>query len=269
MMRRNAIVIMLGGWMLLALAGPWLAPQSMRAQNRAAVLEAPSAQHWLGTDEFGRDEMARLLMASGLTTMLALAMALPALALAVALGVGAAMTPAAQPLARSAGEIARSLPWIFVLVAVRALLPLDAGPWLTGACLAGLFAVASWPVAAWTLQGAARGLMQQDFVRAASGLGENRRQLLLRHLWPHLRGLIATYFALLLAGAIGAEVGLELVGLGLPQPWPTWGNMLLPLADYTIATRCWWLYAPLLLIVPVLLALTLAAGHQEPASQLG
>jgi len=257
-------------WVLLAVIGPWAAPISFRAQDRGHAIAPPSAEHFMGTDEFGRDVYSRLLLATGLTSLLAVAMTLPALCLALLVGMGSAFSPTLAGLGRGAGEIARSLPWIFVLVAVRAALPLDASAMVIALVLVALFSVAAWPVAAWAFQGAARGLMEQDFVQASVALGATRFHVMRRHLWPNMRGLAGTYFALLLAAAIGAEVSLELVGLGLPQPWPTWGNMLDPLRDVTIATRCWWLFAPLLVLVPVLLGLTLAAhGSHDQSGQGG
>lgn len=250
-------------WAALALVGPWLAPMSFRHQDRNAALVAPQAKHWLGTDEFGRDVASRLLVADGLSTALALAMALPALLLAAGIGMAAALSPPWAAASRQLGEICRSLPWIFVLVAVRAALPLDASALTVALALVVLFSAAAWPVASFAFHGAARDLVHRDFVHAAVTLGANRRQLLVRHLWPNLRSLTATYFALLVAAAIGAEVSLELVGLGLPQPWPTWGNMLDPLRDYTIATRCWWLYVPLVVLVPLLWALSEAGRTQS------
>lgn len=255
-------------WLVIAAVGPWIAPSSFRAQDRTEALAPPGTEraagggrHWLGTDEYGRDEWSRLLVANGLTTLLGIAMATPALLLAAGVGLASALSPGAAEAGRIGGEIGRSLPWIFVLVAVRAALPLDAGLGAIALALVVLFAVAAWPVASWAIYGAARDLVQRDFVRAAEGFGATRWHILRRHLWPNLRGLLATYFALLVAAAIGAEVSLELVGLGLPQPWPTWGNMLEPLRNYTVATACWWLYTPLIAVVAVLLGLTLAAGN--------
>ncbi|HXE31956.1 MAG TPA: ABC transporter permease subunit [Terriglobales bacterium] len=263
MTRRRWMVGGFAVWLSLVVLGPWLAPTSYRIQDRDATLEAPTPGHRLGTDEFGRDEASRLLWASTLSSLLGLAMATPALGIAVGVGLGMAVWPATMDWGRAAGEVCRGLPWIFVLVAVRAALPLNAGAGSVAAALVILFAAAAWPVAAWTLYGAARQVMQQDYVQAARGLGASRWHLLRRHVWPNLRGLAATYFALLVAAAIGAEVSLELVGLGLPQPWPTFGNMLDSLRDYSLATHCWWLYSPLLILVPLLLGLSLAGMERN------
>jgi ABC-type dipeptide/oligopeptide/nickel transport system permease subunit len=115
-------------------------------------------------------------------------------------------------------------------------------------------------------RGAAKELLQRDFLAAARLAGAGPWRLLTRHVWPNLRPLAAVWLALLVAAAALAEVGLAIVGLGLPQPLPTWGNMLAPLKDIFLM-RDWWLYAPLVCLVPLLTCLNLHAGAQARQSR--
>ena len=262
-------------WAGLAVAGPWLATWSWRAQDRQAILEAPSLHrmanpaakpHWLGTDAEGRDIYSRLLDGARYSLLLYLAMAVPPLLLGLGIGVVSALSPPADGVFRWLGEVARSLPWIFVLIAVRAALPLDATPGQLVVALAGLFTLASWPAPAWVFRGATKELLQRDFLTAAKLAGAGPWRLLIRHVWPNLRPLAAVWLALLVAAAALAEVGLAIVGLGLPQPLPTWGNMLAPLKDIFLM-RDWWLYAPLLCLIPLLTCLNLHAGKQARQSR--
>jgi peptide/nickel transport system permease protein len=253
----------------LVLLGGLFAPFDYRDQHRDCILLAPCAHcatsvpgaahgHWLGTDEYGRDELSRLLIATRTSIVLALAMAVLALALALAAALWSAVSPAGDRCLRVCAEVARSLPWIFVLVAVRAALPLNAGRLTLAAALVLLFASAGWAIPAWALRGAARGLMQREFIEAAEVLGASRLHILLRHLWPNLRGLAATYFALLFVAAVLAEISLSLVGLGTPG-LPSWGTQLASLENASLALHAWWLYAPLLVFVPALVVLNLYA----------
>lgn len=262
-------------WAGLAVAGPWLAPWSWRAQDRQAILQAPllhrsaptgEKPHWLGTDPEGRDIFSRLLFGARTSLLLYLSMAVPPLLLSLVIGVASALSPLADGVFRWLGEVARSLPWIFVLVAVRAALPLDATPQQLIVALAGLFTLASWPAPAWVFRGAAKELLQRDFLAAARVAGAGRWRLLVCHLWPNLRPLAAVWLALLVGAAALAEVGLAIVGLGLPQPLPTWGNMLAPLKDMFLM-RDWWLYAPLFCLIPLLTCLNLHAGTQARQSR--
>ena len=278
--RRFWALLAVGLWGLLALLGPALAPYNFARQDRAAILLAPCRHceatlpaggrlqavalgpHWLGTDEYGRDEFSRLLVASRVSLLLSLAMALLALVLALPAALLSAAYASGDGVLRWLGEVTRSLPWIFVLVAVRAALPLDSSRLVVLAALVILFAAGSWAVPAWVLRGAARDLLRRDFVTAARAMGAGRVYILRRHILPNLGPLAATYFALLFAAAATVEVSLSLVGLGVPPPLPSWGNMLLPLKDIALAGQAWWLYCPLLVLVPVVTCLNLYAFAQ-------
>lgn len=273
--RIQLAIVALCLWTGVAIAGPWLATWPWQAQDRQAVLQAPALhprpdahgkRHWLGTDPEGRDVYSRLLDGARYSLLLYLGMAVPPLVLGLGIGLVSALSPAADGLFRWLGEVARSLPWVFVLIAVRAALPLDATTRQLVMALIGLFTLASWPVPAWVFRGAAKDLLQRDFLAAARVTGAGNWRLLICHVWPNLRPLAAVWLALLVAAAALAEVGLAMVGLGLPQPLPTWGNMLAPLKDIFLM-QDWWLYAPLLCLIPLLTCLNLHAGSRARQSR--
>ena len=270
--RRLAAIVTLF-WLLLAAVGPRFAPYSYRAQDRDCVLHPPCRDcgtsdagrqaHWLGTDDLGRDVLSRLLYAIRISLALALAMAGGALAIAVPVGLWSAASRTVDVPGRIAGEVVRGLPWIFVLLALRSALPLNAAPLTLVLLLVGVFAAAAWAVPAWIFRGAARALMQREFVAAAQALGASRRYLLRRHLWPNLQPLVLTYFAFLFIAAALAEVSLAMVGLGIPEPLPSLGNMLAVLRNPALAQHDWWLLTPLAVLVPLLTCLNLYAFSES------
>jgi ABC-type dipeptide/oligopeptide/nickel transport system permease subunit len=272
--RRGTIALVLSG---LALIAPLFAPFDYRDQHRQSLLLPPCVQcpaeagitphaHWLGTDEFGRDELSRLLVATRTSTLLCLAMASIAIGLAVVAAMWSALSSVGDGWLRSLAEVTRSLPWIFVLVAVRAALPLDSGKLTLAAALIVLFAAGGWAIPAWAMRGAARALMQREFIEASEVLGASRLHILRHHLWPNLRGIAATYFALLFVAAALAEMSLSLVGLGIPG-LPTWGTQLASLKNASLAMHAWWLYAPLAVFVPALVVLNLYAFGRSAAAE--
>jgi len=261
-------------WLALATLGPLLAPYSYRAQDRDLILHAPCMRcgmtadgaaraHWLGTDDLGRDVLSRLLLGTRISLALALAMAGGALAIAVPVGLWSAVSPAVDVPGRIAGEVVRGLPWIFVLLAVRSALPLNASPVTLVLALVTIFAAATWAVPAWIFRGTARALMQREFMAAARALGASRRYLIYRHLWPNLQPLVWTYFAFLFIAAALAEVSLSMIGLGIPEPLPSLGNMLAVLRNPSLIQHAWWLLAPLGVLLPLLTCLNLYAFSES------
>jgi ABC-type dipeptide/oligopeptide/nickel transport system permease subunit len=267
-------------WLLVITAASVLLiliqPLGVHEEDRAHVLSPPAAfssaeccgrgWHWLGTDDFGRDELSLLLAASAGSLLLAGAMAGLSILLALAAAMIGAVSRAGDLCLRIAGECSRSLPWIFVLVAVRAALPLDASRGTLALALVLLFTAGAWAIPAWVLRGTAKEIMQRDFVLAARAMGASRWHILRRHVWPHLLPPALTYFSLLYIAAVLAEVSLSLIGLGIPD-LPTWGQLLLPLRDPAIAFHAWWLYSPLAIIVPLLTWMNLRAFHSAGGPQ--
>src|SRR5258708_271158 len=108
---------------------------------------------------------------------------------------------------------------------------------------------------------------ERDFVRAARGFGATDGYLLRRHVLPETSSVILTQEAILVPKFVLAEMTLSFLGLGVPEPVPSWGNLLVSLQQYSVLVSYWWMYVPALAIVPFFLVyLGLASALQQDAS---
>ncbi len=105
---------------------------------------------------------------------------------------------------------------------------------------------------------------ERDFVRAARGFGASDLYLLRRHIFPETSSVLLTQAAILIPQYVLAEMTLSFLGLGVPEPVPSWGNLLSNLQQYSVLVSYWWMYLPALSIVPFFLGyLGLASALQE------
>ena len=105
---------------------------------------------------------------------------------------------------------------------------------------------------------------ERDFVRAARGFGASNFYLLRRHILPEASSVLLTQAAILIPQFVLAEMTLSFLGLGVPEPVPSWGNLLSNLQQYSVLVSYWWMYLPALAMVPFFLGyLGLASALQE------
>jgi peptide/nickel transport system permease protein len=108
---------------------------------------------------------------------------------------------------------------------------------------------------------------ERDFVRAARGFGASDGYLLRRHILPATSSVLLTQAAILVPQFVLAEMTLSFLGLGVPEPLPSWGNLLANLQQYSVLVSYWWMYLPAVAIVPFFLGyLGLASALQEQAN---
>lgn len=203
------------------IAAPWLAPYDPYEQDLRHRLEGPSARHWLGVDELGRDVGSRLLYGARVSIGVGLAVVACSALLGAALGAVAGFTggPLDGILMRTA-DVFLAFPGILLAIAVVAVL----GPALSHLILA-LCAI-GWVGYARLVRAQVLALAERDFVSAALAAGVPRMQVLARHLLPHVAPTLAVQASLGMAGAILAEAGLSFLGLGVPPPNASWGSMI-------------------------------------------
>ncbi len=151
------------------------------------------------------------------------------------------------------------LPAMYVVLSLRAALPLVLPPAQVFALVAGILALVGWPIVARGVRAIVAAERERDYAQAALALGAGRARLLLRHLLPAARGFLAAQAALLVAAFILAEATLSYVGLGFPDPSVSWGVMLQEAANVSAMADAPWTLAPAAGIFLLVLGVNLAA----------
>jgi peptide/nickel transport system permease protein len=239
---RNPIAVICVGYLFLLLvavvAAPLLAPYSPNAEDLTHVLAGPSARHWLGTDQLGRDVASRLLY-GGRSSVIDVLVATGTFLLAgvpVGLLSGYLRGPVDRIVSRVA-DVLFALPAIVILLMVVAIFPND-----DPVAMITLGIIAS-PGLLRIIRGTTLALRQELFVRAARLSGLRTAAVLRRHVLPSLAGPVLVQGSLFCAGALMAESGLSFLGLLRPDSTgPTWGNMVADAAN--VLGQDTWLLIP-------------------------
>lgn len=223
-------------FIFMAIFAPWLAPQDSNWQNAAQRLLAPNAQHWLGTDNYGRDILSRLIY--GTRPMLGLVglVALITLPLGLFIGVISGYYGGwAERILMRFTDIVMSMPSLILAFAFVAML----GPGLLNGALA--LALTAWPAYARQARSEIQHLRNSDYLAAAEMMGINGIRLLWGHILPLCLPSAIVRLALNLAVIILAAAGLGFLGLGARPPMAEWGAMI---ADgMPVIFDQWWVAA--------------------------
>jgi peptide/nickel transport system permease protein len=236
------------------LAG-FLAPYPYAEQHREFPFAPPGGSFLLGTDGFGRDIFSRLLYGGAVSLFAGLLAAALSLLLGLLIGMLAGFFGGwLDRLLMRTGELVMALPWLYLLLAVRALLPLHIGAVEAFLLVAILIGGLGWVRPARLIRGVTLSGRERDYVVAARGFGAGPLYLIRRHLLPLSAGVLVTQATILIPQYILAEVTLSFLGLGVTEPAPSWGNMLAEARQYHALVSHPWLLAPGFVLIPVLLA---------------
>jgi len=246
---------LLVGLMLTAAAVVCLPGASYSRQDRALPLASSSLHHPAGTDELGRDRVVRVSAALLLSLGGSLAAAALTTAAAAAMGSVAAFAPAGIAwLILLLCDVFLALPWLFLLMMVRSALPLNAPPGHSAFFTFLVLAALGWPACARAVYRGGTSMKGADWLLQARAAGLRGRQLI-RHMLPNLRPLLLPQFFICVPAFIIAEANLGSLGLGIGEPLPSWGSMLLELDNSALLFRTSWVYFPVALLILVLLLL--------------
>lgn len=243
---------------LAVLFAPLLTPYARDAQNLRNRFEPPSAAHWMGTDDLGRDLFTRVLYAGRASLTVGGLSVLVSLVVGVTIGlVSGYFGGWVDSSLGRVTEIFLSVPRLFVLILLTVYLRLLDAPWAQPgtigpiAVVIGLFA---WMGMARLVRASTLEMREREFVTAAYGVGASSGRILLTHILPNVASPIIVAVSLGLAAAILTESGLSYLGLGVQLPTPTWGNMLSQTQTY-LTTAPWLALFPGLMIFIVVLCI--------------
>jgi peptide/nickel transport system permease protein len=215
------------GFVVLALFAGWIAPQDPIATSWGAIRKAPSAEHWFGTDEIGRDVFSRAVWGTRASMLAGVVSVSISLLLGVPIGLAAGFLGGWIDAAISRViDAFLACPFLILAIALAAFL----GPSLTNAMIA--IGISATPIFARLTRGAVIHVKVEDYIEAARALGASPLRQALRHVLPNIAAPLIVQATLAIAAAVIAEASLSFLGLGQQPPAPSWGSMLNTAKNY-------------------------------------
>ena len=230
------------------------------------AVDPPARLFLMGTDEYGRDVLSRLVHGAGISLTGGLLAAIAAVAIGFAVGgIAGYYGGVGDHLLMRVTELVMTVPWIYLLLALRAALPLYLEPRDALLLMVVVVGGVAWARPALLVRGVVLGARGREFALAARSFGASDRYVLFRHVLPQAAGVALTQLAILAPQCTLAEVTMSFFGLGVGEPVPSWGNMLAGAQRYHVLTSYWWMFAPGIALAGVFLlyyALTDAIHHR-------
>ena len=249
---------------LVSIAGSLMPGFDHTGQDRKHIGVGPSRQHWLGTDPLGRDRFARLLRGTGVSLLLAPAAAVLSMLLAFAIGAAPGFLGGfSESAARTLIDLVLSIPWLFLLLLVRALLPLNASPASSAIITFLVLGLLGWGMPARILLARARRLRRSDFLLSARSTGVSRWRLLWVHGAPNLSPVLLAQFCISVPVFILAEANLSMLGLGVAEPLPSLGSLMRELETVISFRADICNFAALLVLMLIVASLQIAVSKSE------
>lgn len=213
--------LFVGMAVFMAVFANLVAPYDPDVQNYAAILKPPSREHWLGTDQFGRDLLSRIIHGSRVALLVGSASVCFSVTTGALLGLiaGYARGIVDEAIMRLVDAIL-AFPSVLLALGIMAAL----GPSLTTIIIA--IAIGDMPVFARLTRAQVLSVRERDFVTAVRAMGAGAPRIIIRHIWPHITGPIVAMATLHVGLAILTEAGLSFLGLGVPPPTASWGSIL-------------------------------------------
>jgi ABC-type dipeptide/oligopeptide/nickel transport system permease subunit len=235
-------------FILAGITAELIAPYDYDQSNFSMARQGPSAEHWLGNDELGRDMLSRLLFGARISLLLGIMSVGIGLSIGVPLGIIGGYTGGFVDLLITGFiDILLAFPSILLAIMMVAIL----GPSLENAMIA--IGVLSIPIYTRLVRSSTIGLKEDLFIEAARSMGASHWQILTRHIFPNVLAPITVQSSLQMAVAIQAAAALGFLGLGAPPDVPEWGNMLQKGRTYVFS-------APHIVIFPGLATMMVVFG---------
>ncbi|BCM82516.1 ABC transporter permease [Methylobacterium indicum] len=244
----------------LAILAPWIAPYDPNEQDPVAALMGPSAEHWFGTDFFGRDVLSRVIWGARISLSVGFVATLIGVVVGTVIGVVAGYFGGwTDRLITAATDVLLSFPQLIMGLMLVAVL----GPSLGNLILA--IAVTAVPAFIRIARGSTLAMRQRDFVDACRALGYSDIRIMFGHILPNIMDEVVVLASLWLATAIRTESTLAFIGLGVPPPTATWGSIVREGFD-NLLDAPWLSIFPSLAILAVMIGLNLIGDGLRDAT---
>ncbi|MDH5538769.1 MAG: ABC transporter permease [Rhizobacter sp.] len=251
--RRAAMIglVIVLGFIAMALLAPWIAPYDPIATSWSAIRKAPSAAHWFGTDDIGRDVLSRVVWGTQASLLAGVVSVSISLLLGVPIGLAAGfLGGAVDGLISRITDAFLACPFLILAIAMAAFL----GPSLTNAMIA--IGISATPIFVRLTRAQVLNVKVEDYIEAARAVGNPPWRIALRHVLPNVTAPLIVQATLAIAAAVIAEASLSFLGLGQQPPAPSWGSMLNTAKNY-IDNAPWMAIWPGLSIFLLVLAFNL------------
>jgi peptide/nickel transport system permease protein len=220
-------LVVIAGFVVVALGASFIAPYDPIATGFATVRKAPSAAHWFGTDEIGRDVLSRVVFGARASLLAGVVSVLISISIGVPLGLLAGYAGGATDMLISrVTDALLACPFLILAIALAAFL----GPSLSNAMIA--IGISATPVFIRLTRGTTLAVKAEDFVLAARAIGNAPWRVAVRHVLPNIVPPLLVQATLAIAAAVIAEASLSFLGLGQQPPQPSWGSMLNTAKNY-------------------------------------
>jgi len=222
-----------------AIAAPLLTPYDPLIQDLRNLRKPPTSEHWLGTDGLGRDIMTRVLFAGRISLTVGLVSISISACVGVMIGVAAGyLGGKTDMLLMRLTDMVMTFPSLVIIITVAAAF----GPSVYNAML--IIGLLTWPSIARLVRGQFLSLRTQQFVTAARSLGVSNWEIAFKHIFPNTISSITVAITFGMATSILMEASLSFLGLGVPPPSPSWGNMLRDAQGMNILEGMPWIWLP-------------------------
>ncbi|OEF99744.1 peptide ABC transporter permease [Vulcanibacillus modesticaldus] len=252
--KRNRMAV-LGVWVLLIIVmigifAPYLTPHDPEYADLLNTNGKPDKVHWLGTDSSGRDIFARLLYGSRISLIIGFSAMLFTIVIGTILGsVAGYYGGKIDNIIMRLADIQLNFPFLLLVMTVVAILKE-----INILIFVSVMAFVSWPGITRIIRATFLSLREQEFILSARSIGGSDFRIIFRHMLPNAMGPIIVNATLFMAGMIISESALSFIGFGVPQPTPTWGNMLTEALSLRVLQYEPWAWIPpgIMIVITVL-----------------
>lgn len=244
---------------VMCYSAPWIAPYKFESIDLKNIRKPPSAKHWMGSDDLGRDLYTRVLFGGRISLTIGVTAALVGTLTGTIVGAVAGYYGGKiDNLLMRFTDIAYSIPTLPLLIVLSAFTRSSIS------IMVMIIGLLSWMPTARVVRASILSLKEQEFITAARMIGANDARIIIRHMLPNILGPIVVGATLGVGGAIIVESSLSFLGLGVQPPVPSWGNMLQD-SQQTMASKPWLTIFPGLAILITVLSINFIGDGLQDA----